>query len=55
MIPFSNTWPYDVVGNDVYVHSPFCGTDNVFADETQRADKRKEGKRSADLPLATTK
>ncbi|ACX67698.1 hypothetical protein C7121_11215 [Paenibacillus glucanolyticus] len=31
MIPFSNTWPYDVVGNDVYVHScPFCGTDNVL-------------------------
>lgn len=31
MIPFSNTWPYDVVGNDVYVQScPFCGTDNVL-------------------------
>ncbi|MFI2857831.1 hypothetical protein ACH6EH_11955 [Paenibacillus sp. JSM ZJ436] len=31
MIPFSNTWPYDVVSKDVYVQScPFCGADNVL-------------------------
>ena len=31
MIPFSHTWPYDVISGDIYVHScPFCGTDNVL-------------------------
>ena len=31
MIPFSNTWPYETVGEDVYVaECPFCGTNNVI-------------------------
>lgn len=31
MIPFSNTWPYDIVQNDVYVQDcPFCGSSNVL-------------------------
>ncbi|MEK3733585.1 MULTISPECIES: hypothetical protein [Paenibacillus] len=31
MIPFSNTWPYDIVQNDVYVQDcPFCGSRNVL-------------------------
>lgn len=31
MIPFDNTWPYDIIMNDLYVPScPFCSTDNVL-------------------------
>lgn len=31
MIPFSNTWPYDIIAGDMYVQScPFCSRDNVL-------------------------
>ncbi|MBU7314614.1 hypothetical protein [Paenibacillus oleatilyticus] len=31
MIPFENTWPYERIGQDVYVHScPFCHAANVL-------------------------
>lgn len=31
MIPFSNTWPYDIISGDMYVQNcPFCGSDNVL-------------------------
>lgn len=31
MIPFINTWPYDIVMNDLYVpECPFCKRDNVL-------------------------
>ncbi|WP_426451618.1 hypothetical protein ACP26L_05935 [Paenibacillus sp. S-38] len=31
MIPFQNTWPYERVGQDIYVQNcPFCGADNVL-------------------------
>lgn len=31
MIPFENTWPYDRIGQDIYIPScPFCQTENVL-------------------------
>lgn len=31
MIPFSQTWPYDLIMGDMYVHRcPFCGQENVL-------------------------
>jgi len=31
MIPFQNTWPYETMGDDVYVtECPFCGAANVI-------------------------
>jgi len=31
MIPFRNSWPYDKIGNDVYVQEcPFCRSNNVL-------------------------
>ncbi|MFD0675087.1 hypothetical protein [Cohnella sp. GCM10027633] len=31
MIPFRNSWPYDITGNDVFVHEcPFCRASNVL-------------------------
>ncbi|MBP1154200.1 MULTISPECIES: hypothetical protein [unclassified Paenibacillus] len=31
MIPFAHTWPYDRIGQDVYVQScPFCQAANVL-------------------------
>jgi hypothetical protein len=31
MIPFRNSWPYDITGDDVYVHQcPFCEASNVL-------------------------
>lgn len=31
MIPFSHTWPYEIVQNDTYVQEcPFCSAGNVL-------------------------
>lgn len=31
MIPFSHSWPYDVVQGDIYVqYCPFCNRENVL-------------------------
>lgn len=31
MIPFENTWPYDIIGDDFYVpECPFCKQENVL-------------------------
>lgn len=31
MIPFENTWPYDIFRSDLYVQRcPFCGAENVL-------------------------
>jgi len=31
MIPFEQTWPYDIIQDDVYVSEcPFCGQANVL-------------------------
>ncbi|WP_248928095.1 hypothetical protein [Paenibacillus hamazuiensis] len=31
MIPFENTWPYELIQNDVYVSAcPFCDKENVL-------------------------
>lgn len=31
MIPFSHTWPYEVIREDLYVEKcPFCGADRVL-------------------------
>ncbi|MEI7025003.1 hypothetical protein [Paenibacillus sp. y28] len=31
MIPFEQTWPYEVIGKDVYVSEcPFCRAENVL-------------------------
>lgn len=31
MIPFANTWPYETIANDVYVHDcPFCKAERVL-------------------------
>ncbi|OXM87659.1 hypothetical protein [Paenibacillus rigui] len=31
MIPFENTWPYEIIQQDVYVNEcPFCGKSNVL-------------------------
>ncbi|WP_025688407.1 hypothetical protein [Paenibacillus zanthoxyli] len=31
MIPFSHTWPYELILGDLYVQScPFCGAENVL-------------------------
>lgn len=31
MIPLSHTWPYDLIGDDVYVQScPFCEARNIL-------------------------
>ncbi len=31
MIPFENTWPYEIIGKDVYVSAcPFCEGENVL-------------------------
>ncbi|MCM3129769.1 MULTISPECIES: hypothetical protein [unclassified Paenibacillus] len=31
MIPFENTWPYDIVMGDIYVqYCPFCDQENVL-------------------------
>lgn len=31
MIPFQNTWPYDIIMGDIYVHHcPFCAKANVL-------------------------
>lgn len=31
MIPFNQTWPYDIIMNDIYVHEcPFCQAENII-------------------------
>jgi hypothetical protein len=31
MIPFENTWPYETIGEDIYVSEcPYCGKENVL-------------------------
>ncbi|CAH1212430.1 MULTISPECIES: hypothetical protein [Paenibacillus] len=31
MIPFSHTWPYDIIYGDLYVqYCPFCNEENVL-------------------------
>lgn len=31
MIPFANTWPYEIIMKDIYVHEcPFCRSANVL-------------------------
>ncbi|OAB46292.1 hypothetical protein [Paenibacillus glacialis] len=31
MIPFQNTWPYDIIMGDIYVHHcPYCAQANVL-------------------------
>jgi len=31
MIPFSHTWPYDIMLGDIYVqYCPFCNSENVL-------------------------
>mgnify|MGYP001212037562 CR=1 FL=1 len=31
MIPFQNTWPYDIIMGDIYVHRcPYCAQTNVL-------------------------
>lgn len=31
MIPFSNTWPYEKMGKDIYIHTcPYCQKENVL-------------------------
>ncbi|RXJ01833.1 hypothetical protein DS745_10180 [Anaerobacillus alkaliphilus] len=31
MIPFQNTWPYEISGKDIYIHNcPYCGKENVL-------------------------
>lgn len=31
MIPFSHTWPYDIILGDLYVqYCPFCNSENVL-------------------------
>ena len=31
MVPFERTWPYELLGNDVYVREcPFCEANGVF-------------------------
>ncbi|MBW4080930.1 hypothetical protein [Paenibacillus sp. S150] len=31
MIPFSHTWPYDIISGDMYVqYCPFCDKENVL-------------------------
>lgn len=47
MIPFQNTWPYETVGEDVYVSEcPFCRNHNVLL-PLRRTDLKaiKEGKK----------
>jgi len=37
MIPFENTWPYEVLMNDIYVREcPFCSTENVILPLTKK-------------------
>jgi hypothetical protein len=38
MVPFENTWPYDLIKDDVYVlECPFCSESNVLL-PLKRAD-----------------
>ncbi|WP_314591210.1 hypothetical protein [Paenibacillus terrigena] len=31
MIPFENTWPFEQIMNDIYIHAcPFCSKENVL-------------------------
>lgn len=31
MIPFENTWPYELIQNDIYISiCPFCAKENVL-------------------------
>lgn len=31
MIPFSHSWPYDIIAGDLYVQAcPFCGSENIM-------------------------
>ncbi|WP_438349166.1 hypothetical protein ACP8HI_00240 [Paenibacillus sp. FA6] len=31
MIPFQNTWPYDIIMGDIYVQTcPFCAKNNIL-------------------------
>lgn len=31
MIPFANTWPYEIIGGDIYVEEcPFCKSQRVL-------------------------
>jgi hypothetical protein len=31
MIPFRNTWPYEIIQNDIYVSEcPYCAAENVL-------------------------
>lgn len=47
MIPFQNTWPYDIIMGDIYVqHCPFCTTTNVLIPlKPQELDIIHEGKK----------
>ncbi|WP_022794140.1 hypothetical protein [Marinococcus halotolerans] len=30
-IPFENTWPYDKIGEDIYINEcPYCGSRNIL-------------------------
>ncbi|SDH62682.1 hypothetical protein SAMN05192534_10874 [Alteribacillus persepolensis] len=33
LIPFENTWPYEKLGNDIYIEKcPYCSEDHVLTD-----------------------
>ncbi|WP_170885656.1 hypothetical protein [Bacillus alkalicellulosilyticus] len=37
IIPFENTWPYEKVMGDIYIHTcPYCGSDNVLTSMKKR-------------------
>lgn len=56
MIPFENSWPYDIIMGDIYVQQcPFCDTNNVLLPlKPKELIRIREGKRNYLFSLAAT-
>lgn len=57
MIPFSHTWPYDIILGDMYVqYCPFCDHENVLLPmKPKELQHVRDGKKAAGLSLLQCK
>lgn len=53
MIPFSHTWPYDIIYGDLYVQScPFCSRENVLLPmKPKELQLVRDGKKASGIPV----
>lgn len=57
MIPFSHTWPYDIILGDMYVqYCPFCDRENVLLPmKPKELQHVRDGKKATGLSLLQCK